>query len=77
MSTKNLPPLEVGKAYVAADFEHFEYFWGGATRIRSHSSPSPEEWDHNDLPTSETRPAVSTCAAYTLCIDAHTVCGVD
>lgn len=27
MSRKNLPPLEVGQAYVAADFERFEY-WG-------------------------------------------------
>ncbi len=26
MSRKNLPPLEVGTAYVPADFESFEYF---------------------------------------------------
>jgi hypothetical protein len=26
MSRKPLPPLEVGQAYVAADFERFEYF---------------------------------------------------
>jgi hypothetical protein len=26
MSRKNLPPLEVGTAYVAADFERFEYW---------------------------------------------------
>jgi hypothetical protein len=25
-SRKNLPPLEVGKAYTALDFESFEYF---------------------------------------------------
>ena len=25
MSSKNLPPLEVGQAYVAADFQRFEY----------------------------------------------------
>ncbi|MCG8356990.1 MAG: hypothetical protein MI920_15600 [Kiloniellales bacterium] len=26
MTAKNLPPLEVGQAYYAADFERFEYF---------------------------------------------------
>lgn len=26
MSQRNLPPLEVGQAYTAADFERFEYF---------------------------------------------------
>ena len=25
MAKKNLPPLEVGKAYIAAEFDHFEY----------------------------------------------------
>ncbi|MCY1439632.1 hypothetical protein D9M71_558750 [compost metagenome] len=25
MAKRNLPPLEVGQAYVAAEFEHFEY----------------------------------------------------
>jgi hypothetical protein len=29
MKVKNLPPLEVGQPYAAADFDHFEYF--GAT----------------------------------------------
>ena len=29
MSQKNLPPLEVGTAYQATDFESFEYFGAG------------------------------------------------
>ena len=31
MSRRNLPPLEVGKAYVATDFESFEYWYGKLT----------------------------------------------
>jgi hypothetical protein len=31
MSTRNLPPLEVGQAYKAADFESFEYFGAALT----------------------------------------------
>ena len=31
MSQKNLPPLEVGQAYLAADFEKFEYFGAALT----------------------------------------------
>ena len=31
MSSKNLPPLEVGQAYVAADFENFEYVGSALT----------------------------------------------
>ena len=31
MPRKNLPPLEVGQEYVAADFERFEYFGAALT----------------------------------------------
>jgi hypothetical protein len=47
MPRKNLPPLEIGQAYLAADFEKFEYFVGADNRINSHSSPSSVKWDHN------------------------------
>lgn len=40
MSQKPLPPLEVGKAYIASDFESFEYshslISGAATILRLH-----------------------------------------
>ena len=39
-SRKNLPPLAIGTAYVAADFERFEYFGlrpaGSAAILRLH-----------------------------------------
>ena len=53
MPPKNLPPLEVGTAYVAADFESFEYFGakltGSKAILRLHLSNGTTI----DLPTTD------------------------
>ena len=53
MSAKNLPPLEVGQAYEATDFESFEYFGskltGSKAILRLHLSNGTTI----DLPTTD------------------------
>ena len=67
MSSKNLPPLEVGAAYTAQDFQEFEYFGSGLTEeaaiLRLHLSNKTTI----DLPTNDDelrRLALVLCDAF-------------
>ena len=53
MSRKNLPLLEVGLAYVAADFERFEYFGSALTGSKAILRLHLKNGTTIDLPTSD------------------------
>ena len=66
MTGKNLPPLEVGTAYVAADFEEFEYCGSILTGSKAILRLHLKNGTTIDLPASDDelrRLAVILCAA--------------
>ena len=53
MTAKNLPPLEVGTAYQAADFERFEYIGAALTGSKAIVRLHLKNATTIDLPTSD------------------------
>lgn len=53
MPRRNLPPLEVGKAYVAADFESFEYAGAALTGSKAILRLHLKNGTTIDLPTTD------------------------
>jgi hypothetical protein len=67
MRPKNLPPLEVGKAYVAADFERFDYSGSKLTGSKAILRLHLKNGTTIDLPTSNAelkRMAIVLCDAF-------------
>ena len=60
MSQKNLPPLEVGEAYRAQDFESFEYAGSGLTGSKAILRLHLANKTTIDLPTTEVDPRFRT-----------------